>query len=278
MRGSGDLLGALLQAGMRGGVGQRRLDRSLQQGGGLDGLLGSLLGGQGGGAPTRHGGAQAGDVLGGFLGQARDALQRNPSLASGGIGALAGALLGGRGTMGGAVGGAALGVLGMIAVNALREAPGRAAPAAAPAMPQTVDDEATLVLTAMVEAAKADGEIDETELETIIGRLTEAGIDEEGKRWLMDEIRRPAEPERLLAAAYDPRLAAEVYAAALLAIEVDTPAERRWLAQLAQGLGLDPTTVRSLHRQLEAPDAAMPAAPVEPPRPAPSLKSPWRAS
>jgi uncharacterized membrane protein YebE (DUF533 family) len=45
-------------------------------------------------------------------------------------------------------------------------------------------------------------------------------------------------------------MAAEVYAASLFAIDVDTPAERQYLRQLAQGLGLDEGAVQRLHLML----------------------------
>jgi uncharacterized membrane protein YebE (DUF533 family) len=41
----------------------------------------------------------------------------------------------------------------------------------------------------------------------------------------------------------NPQTAVEVYASSLLAIEVDTPAERDYLRRLAQGLGLEERTV-----------------------------------
>ena len=42
-------------------------------------------------------------------------------------------------------------------------------------------------------------------------------------------------------------VAAEVYAASLLAIELDTPAEAAYLRQLAQALRLDGATLSRLH-------------------------------
>jgi uncharacterized membrane protein YebE (DUF533 family) len=44
--------------------------------------------------------------------------------------------------------------------------------------------------------------------------------------------------------------AVEVYAASVLAIEVDTPAEREYLRRLAQGLGLEDRTVQRLYATL----------------------------
>lgn len=44
--------------------------------------------------------------------------------------------------------------------------------------------------------------------------------------------------------------AAEVYAASLLAIEVDTDAERQYLQQLAQATGLNPTVVQYINQTM----------------------------
>jgi uncharacterized membrane protein YebE (DUF533 family) len=48
-------------------------------------------------------------------------------------------------------------------------------------------------------------------------------------------------------------VAIEVYAASLLAIEVDTPAEQAYLRALAQRLGLDAGTVQHVHQTLGVP-------------------------
>ena len=61
---------------------------------------------------------------------------------------------------------------------------------------------------------------------------------------------RPLDLKALLHEVSSPQMAAEVYAASLLAIEVDTPAERGYLSQLAQGLGLDEGAVQRLHLTL----------------------------
>ena len=54
----------------------------------------------------------------------------------------------------------------------------------------------------------------------------------------------------------DPQTAAQVYAASLLAVNVDTPAERAYLRDLSRKLGLDDQVVASLHSVLGAPAVA----------------------
>jgi len=52
---------------------------------------------------------------------------------------------------------------------------------------------------------------------------------------------KPLDTQALLAAAKgQPAFAAQIYAASLLAIEVDTPAEKKYLDQLAADWGLNP--------------------------------------
>jgi uncharacterized membrane protein YebE (DUF533 family) len=45
-------------------------------------------------------------------------------------------------------------------------------------------------------------------------------------------------------------MAKQVYTVSLLAIEVDTDAERTYMNTLAQGLGLDETDITDIHRKL----------------------------
>lgn len=74
-----------------------------------------------------------------------------------------------------------------------------------------------------------------------------------GVDFLEQEMGRPADIEGLAAEARDPVVAGQVYAASLLAIEVDTPAERDYLRRLADRLGLETNVVAQLHQSLGAP-------------------------
>jgi uncharacterized membrane protein YebE (DUF533 family) len=63
-------------------------------------------------------------------------------------------------------------------------------------------------------------------------------------------MRRLLDLDALVAQVEAPDLAAEVYAASLLAIEVDTQAERAYLDRLAAALKLDQATRGHLHAAL----------------------------
>jgi uncharacterized membrane protein YebE (DUF533 family) len=99
----------------------------------------------------------------------------------------------------------------------------------------------------MIAAAKADGRVDNQELERIVGKIGTDGVSDEERRFVSEELRRPVDIAGLAAAATSPVVAAEVYAASLLAIEADTPEEAGYLRDLAAALGLDAATVARLH-------------------------------
>ena len=62
--------------------------------------------------------------------------------------------------------------------------------------------------------------------------------DAEERRFVEAELAKPADLDAIVREATTPELAIQVYAASLLAIEVDTPAERSYLRTLADRLGL----------------------------------------
>ena len=175
---------------------------------------------------------------------------------------MAGALLGGGGdAVKGALGGGLLAVLGGLAMNVLKQQQGAAAPLglrapATAAEESALENRAVLLIGAMVDAAKADGEIDAAERGRIAGRLRESGADAQALDFLMAEMQRPASLDALVAKVRSPEEAVEVYAASVLAIEIDTEAERAYLARLARALNLDAGAVAEIHYALGAPVAA----------------------
>jgi uncharacterized membrane protein YebE (DUF533 family) len=199
--------------------------------------------------------------MGNMLNQAARLVGGEQNLAVGGIGALAGALMGSRRGLGGAirggVGGGAVAMLGLMAYNALKNSgtfQGQQAPSPY-REPQTDGERAEqerhseLILKAMVNAAKADGRIDESEMSRLLGKVQEDGADRAEIDFLKAEMAKPMDTAGLVAAARGrPEIAAQVYAASLLAIEVDTTAERDYLAQLAASLELTPEVTAELHR------------------------------
>lgn len=261
----GNIIGQILQQGMGGQTQTNaRVAQSAQNigaSGGVEGILGQLqgaLGGQGG----------AGGALGGFAEMAKNFLGKDQigglsGAQVGGIGALAGAVLGGG--AGGAARGGAMAVLGTLALSALRNAQAKAgqnasAGGAAELAPADVagltgPETERLVLRAMISAAKADGQIDQAEMEKIVGKASADGVTDEEKAFVMTEMRAPVDVAALAAEVRSPAQAAEVYAASLLAIDIDSDAEKAYLRQLAAALRLDGAAVSELHRMTGAPAA-----------------------
>ncbi len=274
----GNILGQILQQGM-GQQGRSRLDHAVGAGG-IGDVLGGLLGGRAAGGGTGGGmGGGLGDLLGGVLGGGRG------GSAAGGMGGLgeilSGALGGGRATsgsgglgdlLGGLLGGGATGsagtrssggnagmaILATIAMAALKNwtdgrraqaamAPDTAGFAAPELESMTAPATEELVVRAMISAAKADSEVGEDEIQRIVGRVGADGLSEEEKQFLIAELRRPLDLAALVAEVPNEMVAAEVYAASLLAIQLDTPAEAAYLRQLAQALRLDGATLSRLH-------------------------------
>ena len=262
------VLGSILDSGLSPSASQRMGSALGPQGGGLGSLLEGLAG------RTGQGGSDIGAVLGGLLQNAKQAAsdtrtqaQAGNPMAVGGLGALAGAVLGGlRGSPArGALGGAALAVLGQIAMQALQKGAAglggmstglaeagtstRVTPAEEE-LPLQDEASAELVLLAMINAAKADGQIDGQEMNSILSKLDEAGAGQDAKDFVLAEMRRPLDLDRLVAGASSPGLAAAVYAASTMAIKVDTAAEKTYLAQLADRLGIPPQVRASLDASL----------------------------
>jgi uncharacterized membrane protein YebE (DUF533 family) len=113
-----------------------------------------------------------------------------------------------------------------------------------------------VLLRAMIAATRADGRPDAAERGAIFGRVAKLDLAIADKVALWEQLNRPVELESLAQAATTPERAAEIYAATLLAIEVDTAEERAWLAQLAARLGLPAELVAALHREAGVAPAA----------------------
>lgn len=192
----------------------------------LDKVIGNLggSGGQGGG-------------LGGML-------------AGGGLGGMLGGILSGAG-----IGNAAEpqhspapGQPGF--VDKLREAESQNGEPIVPPTPQE-EAAAALMLRSMIQAAKSDGEMDPEERRKILGNMENASPSD--LDFLIREMAAPVDPEALAAETPD-GMQREVYAAALMAIDLDHPEERRHLARLGAALNLTAAEMAEIESQ------ALPAA------------------
>jgi uncharacterized membrane protein YebE (DUF533 family) len=115
---------------------------------------------------------------------------------------------------------------------------------------EALESTAQLVLEGMINAAKSDGQISPDEMQRIVGKLQESGADQGMQQWVMQQMQAPLNVQAFAAEIPNQEVAAQVYAASLLAVEVDTDAERQYLRQFAQAVGLHPLVVGQIHQTL----------------------------
>lgn len=246
-------------------------------GGSDSGVSGGALGElakQFGGRSGKPGGGGAGGGLGGMLGN----LSNEQLMGAGGLAAI---LLGSKG--GRSMGSSALKLGGLAAVGAMAykayqdwqasQQAGAAAPTASgparvtgsttpvlpapsgtpfnPAGEEAQQSLGRKLLRAMIAAAKADGHVDAAEQASIFGQMDKLDLHADDKAFVIDELRAPLDVDAVAKAASTPEEAAEIYTASLLAIDVDSPAERGYLALLAARLKLDDALVQHLHVTVE---------------------------
>lgn len=277
-----DLIGAFMQNSMGPSSGSRigSALEQLQRSG-----FGGIGGGMGGAQPSAPSGVQPGAGPGGLLGSIFDAVQGGLSSAAqspgqaGGLGAVLGSLLGGGK---GAVQGGMLAVLASVAMKALQSAGqdasggagagggmpmgmpvgGAAGPWSGGDVPvgmrmprntaeqEALESTAQLVLKGMINAAKSDGQISPDEMQRIVGKLQESGADQGMQQWVLQQMQAPLNVQAFAAEIPNQEVAAQVYAASLLAIEVDTDAERQYLQAFSRAANLHPLVVGQIHQTL----------------------------
>ena len=278
----GGILGDLLQnnttAGTRTGAGAG----SASSGGGLGDLLGQVLGGRsntgaGTGRPyngTNAGGASGGlgglfdQITGGHSSVPQSGTQSRTSNTGGGLADILGGL--GTGAAAGGLGGLLGGLLGGRSTQAQPSSADGLAhkdsqprndasfgevfndslssgtePAVAPTPEQNAV--AGLMLRAMIQAAKADGQIDDAEKQRLLAEFGE--MDDTERQFIRDQMAAPVDPDAL-ARETPAGLGPQVYLMSLMAIDFDNEAEARYLNALALALKLDQGQVNAIHTQV----------------------------
>ncbi len=249
-----NMLGKLIMAGLVAkGVSMAGGKSGSAGGGGIAGALGGLLRGNKSG--STGGGGIAG-ALGGLLGGD----QRATTGGSAGGGDLAGALggllggnQGGAGGLGdllsGLAGGGAAKKGGDIG-DILGSFMGGSKQAAQ--IQPTIDQEqqAEILLRAMLNAVKSDGQIDKAEQERIVEHLGD--VSESEKQFLHDEMSAPLDMAAFIRS-IPKGMEQQVYLLSLTSIDLDCKAEAQYLHQLAQGLGISQQACNHIHQQAGAP-------------------------
>jgi len=108
------------------------------------------------------------------------------------------------------------------------------------------------LLTAMISAAKADGQVDQAESQRIVGQMEQVGLSSDEKSFVLSELAKPLNVDDVVKHATTPEVAAQLYTASALVIDEANDAERGYLATLAQRMHLDQTFVDELKRQMKA--------------------------
>ncbi|MFK8082022.1 MAG: DUF533 domain-containing protein [Granulosicoccus sp.] len=233
-------VGKMMNSGRSGGGGGlgSALGGALGGGGssgGLGGLLGSVLGG--GGAASGGGGMGGlGSLLGG--GAASGGM-------AGGLGGLLESISGGGSAAGNAGNTApSSGSLGHLLNGALQ---GNSIPEPEPAQ----EDLAKLLIIAMVNAAKSDGEIDQTEQQKIVANLGDEVSDAE-RQFVISEMQSPLDAQGFINNI--PQGAGpQVYMMSLLAIDLDSREEAQYLDTLRKGVSMSEEEANAIHQKLGVP-------------------------
>jgi uncharacterized membrane protein YebE (DUF533 family) len=108
----------------------------------------------------------------------------------------------------------------------------------------TMEENAKLMIRAMIQAAKADGEIDDEEKSRILGYLGD--LEPEEKAFVEAELAKPIDVNAL-AMDTGQQAKAQVYAMSAMAIRVDTQSEASYLDGLAAALGLSDADRKRIH-------------------------------
>lgn len=111
----------------------------------------------------------------------------------------------------------------------------------------TQEANAKLMIRAMIQAAKADGEIDAAEREAILQHMGE--MDAEELAFVKAELAAPVDIAGL-ANDTSEQMKAQVYATSLMGIRVDKASEAEYLHGLADALGLSPEMRDRVHRSM----------------------------
>lgn len=106
------------------------------------------------------------------------------------------------------------------------------------------------IVQAMISAARADGHINDTEMELIKKQIDSLGLEKDVTQFLLAELNKPVDVNAIAALADTPETAAELYLASALVVDIDSPSERTYLDSLAAAMNLDTDMVRNLEEPL----------------------------
>jgi hypothetical protein len=215
--------------------------------GGLEDMLKDVLGSGGRSRSGRTSGGGLGDLLEQMSGQKRSSPRA--SAPKGGLEDVWGQVTGRAARP--EAGGRASGGVGDLLDQVLADRPGgRGGPISLPEPEVEEELSAALMLRAVIQAVKCDGELDDEERERLVQAMGEASQRE--VQAVQAELQRPVDVSGL-ARAVPAGLEPQVYTVSLMAIRLDQKAEAEYLHQLAGALDLSPDQVNAIHDRAGAP-------------------------
>lgn len=116
--------------------------------------------------------------------------------------------------------------------------------------PTSQNDQAVLLIRAMINSAKVDGEISEDEQKKIIGQVGDTTS--ETVQFLRSEFAKPLNVAEF-ASSLPIGMEQKAYAISLMAIKLDSKEEADFLRELARALRISPDLCNQIHQQQNAP-------------------------
>jgi len=111
-------------------------------------------------------------------------------------------------------------------------------------------DQAAILIRAMVNAAKADGVVDQQEQENIVGKLGDIGPEETA--FIRAEMQAPLDVASFVRSV--PKgLEQQVYVMSLMTVNLDSKPEADYLDSLAKGFNISEQASNQIHAQLNVP-------------------------
>ncbi len=116
--------------------------------------------------------------------------------------------------------------------------------------PENLDAQAMILVRAMINAAKADGQVSQAEQQAILSQIGDASP--ETIRFLQNEFNTPLDV-REFAWSVPLGLEQQVYTMSLISVNLDSNPEAEYLYDLAHGLRIPPEVCNDIHRRYGAP-------------------------
>lgn len=109
--------------------------------------------------------------------------------------------------------------------------------------------EATLI-TAMIAASRADGQMDVQESQAIFKQIKSYQLNAEEEAQLIEQIQNPVNMDALISAATTPEIATEIYTVSVITMNEINSAERDYLSMLAMRLNIPNALAEAIENEV----------------------------